>query len=180
VTLATAAVGDLVSPRRRRYQGYLVATSYRHCDQALIGGLLTSMRLALGLRHLPIAYRSCRAQVQFPPTQTPALSLDVPAGCCWRGPTALMLACFWGGVATPGIRDDHRPARLRSARRRSVIPGRRAADQSCRCTYLLTRRRDLKLGPVRPRPSSRHVFVPLFMQRQPVLARPKPACCWCR
>ncbi|MGH2894146.1 MAG: MFS transporter, partial [Solirubrobacteraceae bacterium] len=105
MSLAQAAVGDLVSPRERgRYQGYIMAVFAAAASVGpLLGGLLVdhaSWRwvfyvnlpigaLALVALHLHLP----RAEVQARQTR-----LDLPgAALLAAGAISLMLACIWGG-----------------------------------------------------------------------------------
>ena len=105
MSLAQAAVGDLVSPRQRgRYQGYIMATfAVAASIGPLLGGLLVdhaSWRwvfyvnlplgvLALGVMHL---------RLPSPKVEAPKTRLDVAgAALLAAGTSALMLACIWGG-----------------------------------------------------------------------------------
>jgi EmrB/QacA subfamily drug resistance transporter len=106
MTLANAAVGDLVSPRERgRYQGYIAATfAIATVAGPLIGGLLVDhaswrwvfyVNLPLGA----IALAGLRSKL--PAGEPPAGDrppLDVTgAGLLAAATAALMLALIWGG-----------------------------------------------------------------------------------
>jgi EmrB/QacA subfamily drug resistance transporter len=105
MTLAMAAVGDLVSPRERgRYQGYIAAMfAVATVIGPLVGGLLVQhaswrwvfyVNLPLGLAAL------AGLRLRFPqaPTERPSQALDVSGAVLLAGATcALMLACIWGG-----------------------------------------------------------------------------------
>ena len=105
MTLAMAAVGDLVSPRERgRYQGYIVATfAVATVAGPLLGGLLVDhaswrwvfyVNLPLGL----LAFVVLRRRLPAPSVDRPTLALDVSGAALLAGATAgLMLLCFWGG-----------------------------------------------------------------------------------
>ncbi len=105
MTLAMAAVGDLVSPRERgRYQGYIVATfAVATAAGPLIGGLLVQhaswrwvfyVNLPLGLLALSGLRRRFGAVV----VQDGSRALDYLGAALLAGATSgLMLVCIWGG-----------------------------------------------------------------------------------
>jgi EmrB/QacA subfamily drug resistance transporter len=105
MSLAMAAVGDLVSPRERaRYQGYITATfAVATIAGPLVGGLLVDhvswrwvfyVNLPIGLA----ALAGLRLRLPAPDTEKPAAPLDVlGAGLLATATSALMLACIWGG-----------------------------------------------------------------------------------
>src|SRR4051812_17236217 len=104
MSLAMAAVGDLVPPRERgRYQGYIAATfAVATVAGPLLGGLLVDgpgwrwvfyVNLPLGLTALA-GLRTLPAAAPQPP----AAPLDAAGAALLAGATgALMLACIWGG-----------------------------------------------------------------------------------
>ena len=106
MTLAMAAVGDLVSPRERgRYQGYIaIAFALATVVGPLIGGVLVEhaswrwvfyVNLPLGAVALAGLYFKLPAPE---PTHQPAKHLDIAGAGLLAGSTiALMLACIWGG-----------------------------------------------------------------------------------
>ena len=106
MTLAMAAVGDLVSPRERgRYQGYIaIAFALATVVGPLIGGVLVEhaswrwvfyVNLPLGVA----AFAGLQFKLPAPePTHQPAKHLDIAGAGLLAGSTiALMLACIWGG-----------------------------------------------------------------------------------
>src|SRR5947199_389564 len=105
MTLAYAAVGDLVSPRERgRYQGYIAATfAGAAAIGPLLGGLLVQhaswrwvfyVNLPIGL----LALAGLRLRLPAPDTQSPKTALDVTGSALLASATAaLMLVCIWGG-----------------------------------------------------------------------------------
>jgi predicted MFS family arabinose efflux permease len=105
MTLAMAAVGDLVSPRERaRYQGYVVATfAVATVVGPLVGGLLVDhagwrwvfyVNLPLGL----VALAGLNRRLPAPETERPSHPLDAAGAALLAGATsAFMLACIWGG-----------------------------------------------------------------------------------
>jgi EmrB/QacA subfamily drug resistance transporter len=105
MTLAMAAVGDLVSPRERaRYQGYIAATfAVATVVGPLIGGLLVQhaswrwvfyVNLPLGLT----ALAGLRLKLPSGSDERPKPPLDLAGAALLAGATtALMLACIWGG-----------------------------------------------------------------------------------
>jgi EmrB/QacA subfamily drug resistance transporter len=105
MSLAQAAVGDLVSPRERgRYQGYIMAVFAAAASLGpLLGGLLVDhaswrwvfyVNLPIGvLALIGVHLRLPAGQVHAPRTR-----LDLAgAGLMAAGASALMLACVWGG-----------------------------------------------------------------------------------
>jgi EmrB/QacA subfamily drug resistance transporter len=105
MTLAMAAVGDLVSPRERgRYQGYIAATfAIATVVGPLAGGVLVQhaswrwvfyVNLPLGL----LALAGLSLRLPAPAAQRPATRLDAAGAALLAGATsAFMLACIWGG-----------------------------------------------------------------------------------
>ncbi|MGZ4200774.1 MAG: MFS transporter [Thermoleophilaceae bacterium] len=103
MTLAMAAVGDLVSPRERgRYQGYIAAAfAVATVVGPLIGGVLVDnaswrwvfyVNLPLGL----VALAGLR--LPAPKVETARRPLDALGAVLLAGATsALMLVCIWGG-----------------------------------------------------------------------------------
>jgi EmrB/QacA subfamily drug resistance transporter len=105
MSLAMAAVGDLVSPRERgRYQGY-IASAFAVATVAgpLLGGLLVEhaswrwvfyVNLPLGL----IALAGLRLRLPATPAEPPAQRLDAAGAILLAAATtSLLLACLWGG-----------------------------------------------------------------------------------
>jgi EmrB/QacA subfamily drug resistance transporter len=105
MTLAMAAIGDLVSPRERgRYQGYIAAVfAVATVVGPLIGGVLvdTAGWRWVFLVNLPIgaiALVGLSLRLPAPPVERPEAPLDVlGAGLVALATGALMLACIWGG-----------------------------------------------------------------------------------
>ena len=105
MTLAMAAVGDLVSPRERaRYQGYIAAVfALATVAGPLLGGLLTEqvswrwvfyVNLPLGL----VALAALRSRFPAVPGERPAARFDVAGAALLAAATcALLLICIWGG-----------------------------------------------------------------------------------
>ncbi len=105
MTLAMAAVGDLVSPRERgRYQGYIAATfAVATVIGPLLGGLLVQhaswrwvfyVNLPLGV----VALAGLRTALPTPEVERGHKRLDVSGALLLAGATAaLMLTCIWGG-----------------------------------------------------------------------------------
>ena len=105
MSLAQAAVGDLVSPRERgRYQGYIMAVfAVAASVGPLLGGLLVdhaSWRWVFYV-NLPVgAVALAGLHLRLPAHDVMAARgrLDLPgAGLLAGGATALILACVWGG-----------------------------------------------------------------------------------
>jgi EmrB/QacA subfamily drug resistance transporter len=105
MTLAMAAVGDLVAPRERgRYQGYIAATfAVATIVGPLLGGALVehaSWRWVFYV-NLPVgalALLGLRLRLPAPETARPDRPLDtVGAALLAGGTSALMLTCIWGG-----------------------------------------------------------------------------------
>jgi EmrB/QacA subfamily drug resistance transporter len=105
MSLAMAAVGDLVSPRERaRYQGYIAATfAVATVAGPLVGGVLVDhvswrwvfyVNLPLGLA----ALAGLHLRLPAPDTEPARHPLDVRGAVLLATATsALMLACIWGG-----------------------------------------------------------------------------------
>ena len=105
MTLAMAAVGDLVPPRERgRYQGYIAATfAVATIVGPLVGGVLVQhagwrwvffVNLPVGL----IALAGLGLRLPSPPVARPAAALDALGAAHLAGATAtFMLVCIWGG-----------------------------------------------------------------------------------
>jgi EmrB/QacA subfamily drug resistance transporter len=105
MTLAMAAVGDLVSPRdRARYQGYIAATfALATVAGPLLGGLLTEqvswrwvfyVNLPLGL----LALAGLRLRFPAVAGERPQARFDVGGAMLLAAATCtLMLLCVWGG-----------------------------------------------------------------------------------
>src|SRR3954447_7978351 len=105
MTLAMAAVGDLVAPRERgRYQGYIAAVfATATVVGPLIGGVLVesaSWRWVF-LVNLPVgiaALAGLRLRLPAPPTERPQTPLDAAgAALLAAATTAFMLTCIWAG-----------------------------------------------------------------------------------
>jgi len=105
MTLAMAAVGDLVSPRERgRYQGYIAATfAVATVAGPLVGGVLVdqaSWRWVFYV-NLPVgvlALAGLRLRLPATPTEPPDRALDAAGAALLAAATSgLMLACIWGG-----------------------------------------------------------------------------------
>jgi EmrB/QacA subfamily drug resistance transporter len=105
MTLAMAAVGDLVSMRERgRYQGYIAATfAVATVVGPLVGGLLVdhaSWRWVFYV-NLPVGVAALTGlSLRFPAAEVerPRQSLDIPGAVLLAGATtAFMLTCVWGG-----------------------------------------------------------------------------------
>ena len=105
MTLAYAAVGDLVSPRERaRYQGYIAATfAFATVIGPLIGGVLVqhaSWRWVFYV-NLPLGAAALVGLQWKLPAADPAPArgrLDAAGAALLAGSTiSLMLACIWGG-----------------------------------------------------------------------------------
>jgi EmrB/QacA subfamily drug resistance transporter len=105
MSLAQAAVGDLVTPRERgRYQGYIMATfATAAAIGPLLGGTLVdhaSWRWVFYI-NLPIgvaALAGLHLKLPASAVQAPRSRLDLPGAALLAGATSsLMLACIWGG-----------------------------------------------------------------------------------
>jgi EmrB/QacA subfamily drug resistance transporter len=106
MTLAMAAVGDLVSPRERgRYQGYIASTfAVATVVGPVLGGALVGqaswrwvfyVNLPLGL----VALAALHRRLPAPETERPSAPLDGLGAALLAGATsALMLACIWGSA----------------------------------------------------------------------------------
>ena len=105
MTLAMAAVGDLVAPRERaRYQGYIAAAfAVATIIGPLIGGVLVQhaswrwvfyVNLPLGA----LALAGLRLALPAPDVPRPTTALDVGGAVLLAGATAAVtLTCIWGG-----------------------------------------------------------------------------------
>jgi EmrB/QacA subfamily drug resistance transporter len=109
MTLAMAAVGDLVSPRERgRYQGYIAATfAAATAIGPLLGGLVVdhaSWRWVFYI-NVPVgavALVALSTRLSAPATDRPQQPLDVVGAALLSGATtALLLTCLWGGSRYP-------------------------------------------------------------------------------
>jgi EmrB/QacA subfamily drug resistance transporter len=105
MTVAMAAVGDLVAPRERgRYQGYIAAAfAVATVVGPLLGGLLVehaSWRWVFYV-NLPVgvaALAGIRLKLPSPTVERPDKPLDaVGAALVAAATSALMLTCIWGG-----------------------------------------------------------------------------------
>jgi EmrB/QacA subfamily drug resistance transporter len=106
MTLAMAAVGDLVSPRERgRFQGYITAVfAVATVVGPLIGGLLVDqaswrwvfyVNLPIGL----LALVGLSRRFPAPESNRTGTAFDAAGAAMLAGATtALMLACIWGGT----------------------------------------------------------------------------------
>jgi len=105
MTLAMAAVGDLVPPRERgRYQGYIAATfAAATIVGPLVGGVLVQhagwrwvflVNLPVGL----VAFAGLGLRLPSPPVDRRPGSLDaIGAALLAAATAAFMLVCIWGG-----------------------------------------------------------------------------------
>src|SRR5947209_10455767 len=105
MTLAMAAVGDLVSPRERgRYQGYIAsAFAVATIVGPVVGGALVThaswrwvfyVNLPLGI----LALAGLHRRLPAPATDQARKPLDTAGAAMLAGATAsFMLACIWGG-----------------------------------------------------------------------------------
>jgi EmrB/QacA subfamily drug resistance transporter len=105
MTLAMAAVGDLVAPRERgRYQGYIAATfAVATVIGPLLGGLIVdhaSWRWVFYV-NLPVgalALAALAARLPAPPVERPRRPLDLPGAALLAAATGtLLLTTVWGG-----------------------------------------------------------------------------------
>src|SRR4051794_8744466 len=105
MTLAMAAVGDLVAPRERgRYQGYIAATfAIATVVGPLLGGLIVEqaswrwvfyVNLPIGV----VALAALAARLPAPDLDRPTRRLDALGAALLAAATsALLLVCVWGG-----------------------------------------------------------------------------------
>ena len=194
MTLAMAAVGDLVSPRERaRYQGYIAAVfALATVAGPLLGGLLTEqvswrwvfyVNLPLGLAAL------AGLRLRFPavPGHAPPARFDYAGALLLGAATTRADAdlCLGRDEIRLGLGGDPRPggaagprrrsARLARAARRRSRGGARAAAHADRRAW----RAPPSSSP--PRASSRSPSSRRSSCRwRPERARPGPACCWQR
>src|SRR4051794_35040524 len=105
MTLAMAAVGDLVAPRERgRYQGYIAATfAVATVVGPLLGGLIVdhaSWRWVFYV-NLPVgalALAALAARLPARPNERPSRPLDLPGAALLAAATStLLLTAVWGG-----------------------------------------------------------------------------------
>jgi EmrB/QacA subfamily drug resistance transporter len=106
MTLAMAAIGDLVSPRERaRFQGYIAATfALATVAGPLIGGVLVEhaswrwvfyVNLPLGL----LALAGLHLRLSGAAVERPGARLDAAGAALLAAATsAFMLVCIWGGT----------------------------------------------------------------------------------
>ena len=177
MTLAMAAVGDLVSPRERaRYQGYIAATfAVATVAGPLAGGLLVEhadwrwvfyVNLPLGLA----ALAGLHLRLPAGERHAPSGRLDLGgAALLAAGTTALMLACVWGGARyawdSPAIVALLGGAALLTAA--LLARERRAADPIVPLDLLRTRTVSVASAALFLTTASLfavNVFVPLFLQ----------------
>src|SRR4051794_14987491 len=107
MTLAMAAVGDLVAPRERgRYQGYIAATfAAATVLGPLVGGLLVQhaswrwvFYVNLPVGALALAGLRARLPAPDPDRERPTSRLDLAGAALLATATsALLLTCLWGG-----------------------------------------------------------------------------------
>ena len=149
MTLAMAAVGDLVAPRERgRYQGYIAAAfAAATVVGPLLGGMLTehaSWRFVFFV-NLPLgaaALIGLGLRLPGPPVERPERPLDVWGAVLLSGATsAFMMICIWGGEryawgSTPTLALIAATVALSGA---LVVQERRAADPIVPFQLLRTR-----------------------------------------
>jgi EmrB/QacA subfamily drug resistance transporter len=109
MTLAMAAIGDLVSPRERaRYQGYIAATfAVATVAGPLVGGVIVQhvgwrwvfyVNLPIGLA----ALAGLRLRLPAPPAEAVRHALDALGAALLAAATAgFILICVWGGRRYP-------------------------------------------------------------------------------
>jgi EmrB/QacA subfamily drug resistance transporter len=177
MTLAMAAVGDLVAPRERgRYQGYIAAAfAAATVIGPLIGGLLVQhaswrwvfyVNLPVGL----VALAGLSLRLPAPDTERPTTRLDLSGAALLAAATsALMLACVWGGeryawTSAPILALIATVAVLSGA---LIVRERRAADPIVPLHFLGTRTvavASVALFLATASLFAITVFVPLFLQ----------------
>ncbi|TMK99189.1 MAG: MFS transporter [Actinobacteria bacterium] len=177
MSLANAAVGDLVTPRERgRYQGYIVATfAVATVAGPLLGGLLVdhaSWRWVFYV-NLPVgvaALAGLRLRFRAPVLERPRQALDALGAALLAAATsAFMLVCIWGGQryawGSPAIVSLVTAAALLSGA--LVWRERRAADPIVPLELLRTRTvavASMALFLATAALFSINIFVPLFLQ----------------
>jgi multidrug resistance protein len=193
MSLAMAAVGDLVDPRERgRYQGYVMSTfAVATVAGPLVGGLLVdevSWRWVFYV-NLPVgiaALVGLRTRLPAPPVDRPAHGLDVAGAALLAAATCtLLLAYVWGGeryawdsatilglLAATGV--------LAAA---LVVRERRVADRSSRstcCARAPCRSPAPRCSSRRGRSSRSTCSCRCSCRSRPARRRPRPGCCSCR
>src|SRR4051812_46145676 len=177
MSLAMAAVGDLVSPRERgRYQGYIVSVfAVATVAGPLVGGLLVEhvswrwvfyVNLPLGL----VALAGLRLRMPAPARAPVAAALDLSGAALLAAATStLLLACIWGGGghawSSPTVLGLLLGAAASSAA--LVLRERRAADPIVPLDLLRSRTVAVASGALFLATGALfavNVFVPLFLQ----------------
>ena len=192
MTLAMAAVGDLVAPRERgRYQGYIAATfAGATVLGPLIGGVLVEhvswrwvfyVNLPVGL----VALAALAARLPAPAPAPPAHRLDLAGAALLAGATCgLLLACVWGGDRYAWGSADRRGPPRRGGRALGaafVARERRAADPVVPLALLRTPAVGVAAAGLFLATASLFavvVFVPVYScRRRPARPRPRRGSC---
>src|SRR4051794_16304401 len=178
MTLAMAAVGDLVAPRERgRYQGYIAATfAVATVVGPLLGGLIVdhaSWRWVFYV-NLPVgalALAALAARLPARPNERPSRPLDLPGAALLAAATStLLLTAVWGGGrygwGSPQILGLLAATTLLAAA--LAVRERRAADPIVPLRMLRTRAVAVASATLFLATASLFavvVFVPVFLQR---------------